>query len=58
MKRNYHNARSNRCSVPAPSVCSGVGEWMVIAGQLLGKGSDHGAAAEPGESIGRQPCLD
>jgi len=50
-KSLYTNARSNRCSVPAPSVCSGAGEWMVIARQPLGKGSDQGAAAESGESI-------
>ena len=55
-KSDYHNARSNRCSVPAPSFCSGAGEWMWTVRQFPGKGNVKGSgqdrAAEPGESVG------
>jgi len=54
-KSDYHNARSNRCFVPAPSFCSGAGEWMWTVRQFPGKGNVKGSgqdrAAEPGESV-------
>src|SRR5262245_14965968 len=54
MKSVYDAARSNRCSVSAPSVSFSVGGRMVIARQFWGKGSDcrGRSAAGPEESIG------
>src|SRR4051794_11403632 len=52
-KSFYHAAHSNRCSVPAPSVGFGAGEWMAIAGRSSGEGGDRRgrSAAGPGQNI-------
>ena len=49
MKSSYDLFRSIRCCVPAPSVCFGVGAWMVTAGQSSwGKGAVAGEEARRG----------
>ena len=49
MKSSYPLFRSIGCRVPAPSVCFGVGAWMVIARQSpWGKGAIAGEEARRG----------